>query len=61
MTKIFVRKPKVIPLTSDDSRITPLMVNDDRIVPTMAEEGDWVELHNNKDNVVNMIKEINND
>jgi hypothetical protein len=61
MTKIFVRKPKVVPLISDTSRITPLMVNDDHIAPMMAEEGYWVELHNNKDDIINKIKENNND
>lgn len=38
MTKIFVRKPKVVPMTAGNTQVVPLMVKDDHILPMMAED-----------------------
>jgi hypothetical protein len=52
MTKIFKLKPKVIPMTVDNSKVVPMFVNDNNIVPMMAEEGKWVDMENNLINFI---------
>jgi hypothetical protein len=58
MTKIFIRKQKIIPMTVDNSRVEPMTVDDKHIIPMMAEEGEWVELD---DNLIDLIEKKENE
>ena len=49
MAIIFVRKPKIIPLTFGNSKVIPMTVDENNITPMMAEDGYWVELKNNNE------------